>query len=191
MTTRKMWLALVGMVLFASATVPARVASARPRPDGYIGGRRFEANKTFGLGIELIDPTGVTGKYFLAPDRALDFGFGYISTTANRDRSGLHIYGDYLFHPVSLVSSQTFELPLFVGLGGRFWNFDERLDGNTIDSASAIGFRAPIGVSFDFNTLPLDAFVQIVPVLDFFSGYERHSVYLDLDVSIGARYWFN
>ena len=182
MTARKILLATLGIALFATT------AAARPRPEGRLTGRRFEANKTFGLGLELGAPTGITGKYFLSTDRALDFGVGDIYNYF--DRFGLHVYADYLFHPVSLVSTEAFELPLYVGVGGRFWDFEDRgTPGN--DQAFAIGFRVPVGVSFDFNTVPLDVFVQVVPVLDFFSGYARHSVYLDLDASVGIRYWFN
>jgi hypothetical protein len=184
MTARKILLATLGIALFTTAA-----ADARPRPNGRLGGRSFESNKTFGLGLELGAPTGITGKYFLSADRALDFGLGAIYSYG--DRSGLHIYGDYLFHPVSLASTGAFELPFYIGIGGRFWSFEDRdtRDG-IIDSASAIGLRVPIGVSFDFNNVPLDIFVQVVPVLDFFSGYRR-SVYLDVDASIGIRYWFN
>jgi hypothetical protein len=172
------------MVLFTAAG-----ADARPRPQGGLGGRSFESNKTFGLGLELGSPTGLTGKYFLSADRALDFGLGGIGGYSNR--SGIHLYLDYLFHPVSLASASSFELPLYIGLGGRFWNFeDDRVNG-IVDEASAIGFRVPIGISFDFNNVPLDIFIQVVPVLDFYSGYQRHSVYLDINASIGIRYWFN
>jgi hypothetical protein len=183
MTARKILLATLGIALFTTAA-----ADARPRPNGQLGGRRFDANKTFGLGLELGAPTGITGKYFLSADRALDFGIGAIY--GYRDRSGFHIYGDYLFHPVSLASTAPFELPFYIGIGGRFWSFDDSRDNDPIDGASAIGLRVPIGVSFDFNNVPLDIFVQVVPVLDFFSGYRR-SVYLDIDASIGIRYWFN
>jgi hypothetical protein len=178
MTARVVFLATLGIALFATA------AQARPRPNGHLHGKAFEANKTFGLGLELGEPTGLTGKYFLAADRALDFGIGDIYNYG--DRSGLHLYGDYLFHPVSLASAEAFELPFYVGLGGRFWDFN-----NNGDHAEAFGFRVPIGIAFDFNDLPLDTFVQVVPVLDFFSGYNAHSVYLDVDLSIGIRYWFN
>jgi hypothetical protein len=167
----------------------AAAADARPRPGGNLGGRRFEANKTFGVGLELGAPTGITGKYFLAADRALDFGVGDIYNYF--DRSGIHIYADYLFHPVSLAANEAFELPLYVGIGGRFWNFDDHRANGVVDSASAFGVRVPVGVSFDFNSVPLDIFVQVVPVLDFYSGYAVHSVYLDIDASIGVRYWFN
>jgi hypothetical protein len=178
MTARKIWLAALGFALFSAA------AEARPRPGGSLGGRRFEANKTFGLGIELGAPTSLTGKYFLASDRALDFGIGTIYNYF--DRSGLHIYGDYLWHPTSLVSTEAFELPFYIGVGGRFWSFDNR-----DNSSTAFGIRVPLGVSFDFNTVPLDIFVQIVPVLDFYNNYPAHTVYIDINASFGIRYWFN
>lgn len=184
MTARKILLATFGVVVFTFA-----MADARPRPGGSLGGRRFDANKTFGLGLELGEPTGITGKYFLSADRALDFGVGEIYNYV--DRTGIHIYADYLFHPVSLVSAEAFELPFYVGIGGRFWNFTDHPANGVDDSASAIGIRVPLGISFDFNSVPLDIFLQIVPVLDFYSGYAAHSVYLDFDVSVGVRYWFN
>lgn len=183
MTARKILLATFGIALFTTTA-----ADARPRPDGQLGGRHFEANKTFGLGLELGAPTGITGKYFLSADRALDFGVGAIY--GYFDNTGIHVYGDYLFHPVSLASTEAFELPLYVGIGGRFWNFDDRRANGFDYSVSAFGVRVPVGVSFDFNNVPLDAFVQVVPVLDFYSGYNR-TVYVDIDASIGVRYWFN
>jgi hypothetical protein len=146
MTARKLLLATLGIALFVGAG--AGTAQARPRPGGHIAGRRVEANKTFGLGLELGAPTGLTGKYFLSGDRALDFGIGDIYNYF--DRSGLHLYGDYLWHPVSLVATEDFELPLYVGVGGRFWSFDNRRADNTVNSASAFGVRVPVGISFGF-----------------------------------------
>ena len=182
MTARKILLATFGIIVFATTA-----SEARPRPGG-LGGRSFDANKTFGLGLELGAPTGINGKYFLSSDRALDFGIGDLYTYYNR--SGLHLYGDYLFHPVSLASAEAFELPFYVGVGARFWDFGYRNANNDV-SAFAIGIRVPIGVSFDFNNVPLDIFIQVVPVLDFFSGYAPHTVFIDFDASVGVRYWFN
>lgn len=176
-------LATLGIALFATA------ADARPRPDGHLTGRRFEANKTFGLGLELGAPTGLTGKWFISSDHAIDFGVGDIYNYG--DRFGLHLYGDYLFHPVSLASAPAFELPFYVGIGARIWDFENRRNDGVIDDAFAFGVRVPVGITFDFNNIPLDAFIQVVPVLDFYSGYAPHSIYLDVDVSVGARYWFN
>jgi Protein of unknown function (DUF3996) len=187
MTARNVLLATFGLALFITAPA-ALTAEARPRPGGHIGGRRFDANKTFGLGLELGAPTGIVGKYFLSSDRALDFGVGDIYNYF--DRFGLHIYADYLFHPVSLASTPDFELPLYVGIGGRFWDFEDR-GGPVNDDAFALGLRVPVGLSMDFNTVPLDLFVQIVPVFDLFFNYGAHAAYLDIDASIGIRYWFN
>jgi hypothetical protein len=168
MTARKILLATFALALFTT------VAEARPRPGGRIGGRRFDANKTFGLGLELGAPTGLNGKYFLQSDRALNFGLGTIYNYF--DRYGFHLYGDYLFHPVSLVSAEAFELPLYVGVGLRLWDFEDRRV-EPDDEAFAIGVRVPIGIAFDFNTVPLDIFVQLV--------------FIDIEPSFGIRYWFN
>lgn len=170
---------LVAVALAAAAT---SIAEARPRPSR---GKRFEANKVLGAGIELGVPTGLTAKYFLDPSHALDFGLGEIDYYGNR--SGVHLYGDYLWHPVSLVSAEQFELPLYFGIGARIWNFD---DNRIHDSGFAIGARVPVGVSFDFNNVPLDVFVQVTFVVDVLLGYAPHSLYPDLEGSLGIRYWF-
>jgi len=173
------------MLLFVAAIVAlsAGTSDARPRPER---GKRFESNKVFGLGLELGAPFGLTGKYFLGEgsDRAIDFGIGDIGPGYYGDRSGLHIYGDYLFHPVSLASNESFELPLFVGVGARYWNFDY-----THANGYAFGIRAPIGIAFDLNNAPLDIFVQFAFVLDFVHGY-THDVWYDGDFSVGIRFWF-
>jgi hypothetical protein len=51
--------------------------------------------------------------------------------------------------------------------------------------------RVPIGIDFDFNDVPLDVFIQFVPTLDFYENYVGRSVYLDVDFSVGIRYWFS
>ena len=40
----------------------------------------------------------------------------------------------------------------------------------------------------ELNTL--DIFIQVVPTLDFFTHYTR-SAYIDIDLSFGARFYFN
>jgi hypothetical protein len=177
----------LALAAFAAVAVSFTAAHARPRPAN-LGGHAFEANKTFGLGLELGAPFGLNGKWFFNPSQALDFGIGDDYTYSNR--SGFPVYGDLLFHPVSLASTPAFELPFYVGIGGRVWNFNDsgRLAPN---DATAFGVRVPLGLSFDFNAIPLDAFVQVVPTLDFFTGNAAHSIFVDVDFSIGARYWFN
>ena len=182
------FLALSLVCMFALTTA----ADARPRPQGF-GGKEFTANKTFGLGLELGTPSGLNGKYFLSPDNALNFGLGYVYRHYYAC-DGLHLYLDYLWHPFVLTSADAFELPFYVGVGGRFWNFDygcDRNDRNCVYDASAFGVRIPLGLSFDFNRVPLDIFVQLTPTFDFYRGYRDRDFYLGFDFSIGARFWFN
>lgn len=167
-------------------------ADARPRPHGF-GGKKFEANKTFGLGLELGNPTGLTGKLFLSPSGALDFGLGAVFTNYYGG-DGLHLYMDYLWHPLVLASPEAFELPFYVGVGGRFWTFscnDRNVCPDT--RGDVFGVRVPLGIDFDFNNVPLDVFLQLTPTLDFYNGYRYrgHDIWIDFDFSIGIRYWFN
>ena len=163
------------------------------RGGGGGGSRGFVANKTFGLGLELGEPSGLTGKYFLSDSTALDFGLGWIYRHYYYG-DGLHLYADVLFHPVSLVSSQAFELPLYIGVGARFWDFDYCHQGVCTYGGSAVGLRIPFGIAFDFNEAPLDIFLQLVPVIDFVRGdyYDRYRdrAHFGVDLSVGIRFWF-
>ncbi len=185
-------------VLAASSAIDTPAAEARPRPAGKHRKSNFEANKTFGLGIMLGAPTGLSGKYFIGPSTAIDFGIGAIYRY--RDRDGLHLHVDHLWHPVSLVSAPAFELPLYVGVGGRFLSGDrcysydnDRCDAR-YDDYAALGVRAPLGLAFDFNNVPLDIFVELALVLDFvIDGDDRYDDEIDVDVNgaFGVRYYFN
>ncbi len=162
-------------------------AEARPRPRGF-GKSNFEANKTFGLGLMLGSPSGLSGKYFLGPSTAFDFGVGVIGCCRGRD--GIHLHADFLWHPVNLVHTEPFELPLYFGIGGRIFDYDWDRDGDRYDGF-AIGVRGPLGIAFDFNNVPLDIFIEIALVLDFIVD-DRYDddIFLDLDGAVGIRYWF-
>ena len=179
---------LQGLIAVSLVLAVAQDADARPRPKG-IQGKRFEANKTFGLGLELGTPAGITGKYFLANgSNALQFGLGGYRGYY-RDYYGYHLYIDYLWHPISLVSAEAFELPLFVGVGGRFWDFEDRRD-RVYDDAIGFGVRVPVGIAMDFNNIPLDIFFQLVPSVNFYSNY-RDDFGIWIDGSVGVRFYFN
>src|SRR5262249_34103522 len=105
-----------------------------------------------------------------------------------------HLYLDYLWHPFSLVSAAAFELPFFIGVGGRYWNFDYCV-GRVCDYGGyAFGVRVPLGIDFDFNDVPLDIALNLVPTFDFVGGdyYNRYGnhAHFDIDISIAIRYWF-
>jgi hypothetical protein len=176
--------AITFVVLVTTAT-----AHANRRSFGN-GGSNYVSNGKFGL--ELGEPSGLNGKLFLTPSQALDFGIGdlyhnfYVG-----DGAGLHLYLDYLWHPTELTRAEAFKLPFYVGVGGRIWFFDYACRNNICTSASMFGVRVPVGIDFDFNNVPLDIFIQFVPTLDFYRNYTNRSVYLDVDFSVGIRYWFS
>jgi hypothetical protein len=184
MRTRIALLAL-GLALLATTDADAR----RRRS---LGGEKYSANGTFGLGLELGSPTGINGKYFLTDTTALNFGLGFIyDRYYYDDRDGLHLYLDHLWHPLSLTNQPAFQLPLYVGIGGRFWSFDDGRRGID-DDGYAIGVHAPIGIAFDFNNKPLDIYVQLAVVLDVFVNYYRDErLGFHIEGSFGVRYWFN
>lgn len=167
--------------------VAAIAGTADARRNRRMGGAQYSANGTFGLGLELGAPFGLNGKYFLSDDGALNFGIGadgYYRGT----RDGLHLYFDYLWHPISLANPPEFQLPFYIGIGGRLWSFDDD-DRDVVDDGVAFGVRVPIGIAFDLNNIPLDFFIQLTPVLDFYQGY-RDNVGFWFDGSIGVRFWF-
>jgi hypothetical protein len=183
---------LTSLTLAAAILVSASPALAqRPRPHG-IHGQPFVANKTFGLGLELGDIVALNGKWFLDGSHALDFGIG--DTYADyylAGYGGLMLYADYLWHPFELTRNDTFELPFYVGVGGRYIDtaYCPTVNGN-VQCAQVFGIRIPLGLSFDFNNVPIDIFGQIVPTVDFFHDYTNHNFYIDFDITVGIRYWF-
>jgi hypothetical protein len=186
---------LTGLVAASLALSLAAVdsAEARPKPRGFQSSKSFEANKTFGLGLELGAPSGITGKLFLSDSGALQFGLGAIYGHYYGG-DGLHLYVDYVMHPIVLASTDAFELPFYVGVGGRFWDFDYcRAARDCGYGGTVFGVRVPLGLAFDFNRVPLDIFIQLVPTIDFYRGYRYRdrSVWIDFDLSLGVRYWFN
>lgn len=154
------------------------------------GGSDYVSNGKFGIGLELGAPSGFNGKYFYSPSNALNFGIGWLYDNYWRDGDGVHLYLDHLWHPKSLVENPTFKLPFFVGVGLRLWSFDY-IDGRNDDRYGAVGIRVPFGLAFDFNNVPLDIYVQLTFVADFFYGGYRDRFGPHFEGNLGVRFWFD
>ena len=144
----------------------------------------------FGLGLIIGSPTGVSAKYYLGGgDQAIDaaVGFAFIGN------GGIQLHADYLWHPIMLTQDTSFSLPMHVGIGARVIDHDR---GNDADDDFHLGIRGPIGITFDFNEIPLDVFVEIALILDFHGDHKIRDnedsdfVDLDLNAGIGVRYYF-
>ena len=122
--------------------------------------------RKFGLGFMVGDPTGLTGKLWVAPTNAIDFGFGlwgYGVYNCGRglpcDRFGYHagtLNVDYLWQ--SNIVRGPAQLDWYIGAGGRVLIFG----GRGFDIAA----RAPIGLALMFNNPAfLEVFFELVPAL--------------------------
>ena len=171
----------------ALAATFATTSEARPRPKVQ---KDFEANKTFGLGLMLGSASGLSGKLYVSESTAIDFGIG--AHQGFRDDRGLHIHADFLWHPVVLASPDSFELPLYLGLGFRYLDHDRLDDRDDNRDHEHLGIRGPVGLLLDFNRVPLDIFMELAMVLDVssFDDARRDHGGLDIDGSIGLRYYF-
>jgi hypothetical protein len=139
------------------------------------------ARGLFGLGLIVGEPTGLSGKYWLGPDRAVDFAFGASFFTDFR------LHATYLYH-IDVFDNQ--RVPLYYGIGGsisgrtgRVAEFGGGADRNR--ERVGVGVRGSIGVSYLVPTAPFDFFVEFGGVLIVFPPAA-----LDIDVSIGVRYYF-
>ncbi|MDH7511832.1 MAG: hypothetical protein QHH14_02670 [Clostridiales bacterium] len=124
--------------------------------------------KEYGLGLVVIEPTGLTGKAWLNRRAALDAAIGW---SAKRGHF-LHIHVDYLFYRSSFHSDTRVDFSLYIGAGGKIIFQDN-------DNA---WLRFPLGIDFLAKTSPLNIFFEVVPT----SNFSR----LDLLGAIGIRYTF-
>ncbi|MBN1771719.1 MAG: DUF3996 domain-containing protein [Deltaproteobacteria bacterium] len=138
-----------------------------------------------GVGLMLGAPSGLSLKFFFHNDHAVDVGVG----VGYFGGATLYVHADYLFH-FQLLSAETFELPLYIGIGGKFtlWFYEGYhgyWGGYTESGRFGAGVRVPIGIAFELNAIPIDIFLEIVPGLGVFPGIGAF-----IDGAIGARYYF-
>lgn len=131
-------------------------------------------DKGFGAGIILGEPTGISAKYWLNEQNALDFGLAY---SLVRKNTAISLHADYLYHAFDLIKSN-YRFPVYYGFGARI----RLIDGEN----NSLGARGVIGIVWLSDDLPIDAFIEVVPVFNLFP-----STSLNLDLGLGARFYFN
>jgi hypothetical protein len=145
-----------------------------PRADGI-----QPAHGLFGMGLIVGEPTGISAKYWLGSDRAVDFALGASFFTDFR----AHV--TYLYH-VDVFDNQ--RVPLYYGIGGSIAGRTGRIaefGSDTRRDRVGLGVRGAVGVSYLVPTAPFDLFIEFGSVLIVFPPAA-----LDIDLSIGMRYYF-
>jgi hypothetical protein len=125
------------------------------------------------LGLMLGNPSGLTGKYWLEDNVAIDAGLG-ISLGG---RSKVSAHSDYLLHRESaFYFNDTHPLDLYYGGGLRMKFGDDDID---------LGIRAPVGVVHNLADQKADVFLEVAPILDLFARFG-----LEIHLLAGGRYYF-
>lgn len=105
----------------------------------------------FGFGFMAGEPSGVSIKKWTSDNSAFDLGAAWSLAGTNE---ALHLHTDYLFHN---WFADTPNLAFYYGIGIR----------TILDDQIKVGARIPMGLTYVFEHIPFDAFVEAVPVLDF------------------------
>jgi hypothetical protein len=130
----------------------------------------FSQSSGFGVGIIIGEPTGISLKNWTSQRTAIDagvaWGFGR--------KGALHLHADYLIHEYELIKTNYGQLPIYYGIGGRI----------LLSGDSRIGVRGVVGLDYMFEKVPLDIFLEIVPIFDLVPSTE-----LGFNAGIGIRYF--
>jgi hypothetical protein len=124
----------------------------------------------FGAGIMIGEPSGFSLKNWIGGRNAIDIG---IAWSFSRSAS-LHIHADYLWHDFEAISSEE-RFALYYGVGGRV-----KAGGD-----SRLGVRGIVGITYFFHNAPVDAFLEIAPVIDL-----APATTADMTGALGMRYYF-
>jgi hypothetical protein len=159
MNSTRMWMWAVAALTEVALGRPGE-AAVRPGDPG-----------DFGLGAILGSPTGLSGKYWLTPQTAIDGALAW--HFGHDDR--LQIHADHLWHlSLQSLSVPNGRMPLYVGAGLRV----------ITGKRSEAGLRIPLGLSFLFDAAPVELFAELVPVVKFAPDTEAQ-----LDGGVGVRYY--
>jgi hypothetical protein len=176
-------LAVAKTAVLASLLIAGASGTAHATDVGY--------SRTFGLGLELGDPTGITAKLWVAPTNSLDFGLGFwgygFDDGCHTSNGHCNNYGydngtfhaDYLWQ--SNIVRGAAQLDWHIGAGGRvvWWG---GCSGDCVDLAA----RMPIGLDLMFvNPSMLEVFFELAPAL-----YVVPGLYFDIEGAVGVRYYF-
>ena len=125
----------------------------------------------FGAGIMIGEPTGISLKNWISKTNAWDVGVAW----GFGKHGAFHIHGDYLWHEYDLIKVDTGILPLYYGVGVRVLFADD----------SHLGIRGVVGLDYLFDGLPLDVFLELVPIFDIVPGTG-----FSFNGALGIRYFF-
>jgi hypothetical protein len=128
-----------------------------------------ELKGAFGAGIILGSPVGPNVKYWIDSNAAVDFGLGFANDFT--------VYADFLWHNWKIMPQPgKGSLAGYLGLGVRY---------QETEGSDKFGFRTVAGVGYWVESLPIEIYLEIVPVFQVSPDTDTK-----LDGGAGLRYYF-
>jgi hypothetical protein len=170
----------LALALSAAVLVP-RPAAASDYQSGY----------TFGIGVVLGQPTGVSMEFLLGAGHAIQAVVGFDM----RWRDGLIASVNWLWHPLIITSTSAFDLSFHFGAGlyfgawfNRYWAHGCRdAAGHWVycDDEVGAGAHFPIGLDMFFKAVPVEVYLELAPGFWFVP-------FIDWEIfgGLGGRYYF-
>jgi len=149
---------------------------------GLIATSVFAQDNKLGLGLIVGEPTGLSVKYWLDDEHAVDGTAAW----SFWDGDGFQLHSDFLWHNFDLLDDPgglDGKLPVYYGVGARLTFRDD--EGRHEDTDHTVfGIRAPLGLSYLFDGKPFDVFLEIAPILDLTPDVE-----LNFSIALGMRFY--
>ncbi len=130
----------------------------------------FSQGSGLGIGVIIGEPTGLSGKMWTSEKTAIDAGLAWSFVGSGF----LHIHADMLMHSFAIDVDKG-QLPVYFGLGAKL----------VLANDLGLGVRIPVGMSYLFESAPIDIFIELVPVLDLIPATA-----FTFEGGIGIRYYF-
>lgn len=139
------------------------------------------AEHDFGAGIVLGDPTGLTAKYNLSNEHAIDAALSF------GGHNNLYLHGTFLWLMPAAFDIEQRPVNWYFGLGARVidHDHDHNHDHEDHDDGTYLGVRAPLGLRVTLDKVRVEFFGEISLAMDVTPETDA-----DMDFGIGARYYF-
>jgi hypothetical protein len=158
----------IGLVIIASLLSLVLIGESQAFGQG--AARSSNATqRPLGLGVALVNPTGLALKYRLSRSRSIEAATGW-------SRNWVHLHVHYLADEITLTQNSDFDLDFNYGAGIHLESGHRNPE---------LGVRFPAGLVANLSKVPIDIFAQIALVVGLVSESS-----IGLDLTLGGRYFF-
>ncbi len=134
-------------------------------------------SRPMAVGAIIGDPTGLTLKYLIKPDRYLDAVLAYNTGSA----TGIYIRGNYIVEFPKFRTLDGLPMNWYYGIGGRVYSRTNSKDENK----TYLGPEILLGTGIFTGSIPVEIYLEGGLVMNL-----TPSTSADMDAGVGIRYWF-